>query len=1570
ITAAEAARPFDLSQPPLLRAALLRLGEREHRLLLTLHHIVSDGWSQAILLSELTVLYEAFAVGRLSPLPEPAFQYADFAAWQQRWLSGETLERQLAAWRRRLAGAPDVLDLPADRPRPAVRSARGGHVDVEIPAVVARAADRLARREGATPFMLLLAAFDALLYRYTRQDTILVGSPIAGRNRSETERLIGFFVNTLVLRVDVGKAASFRDLLERTREVTLDAYEHQDLPFEKLVEELRPERNLSHTPLFQVMLVVQNLPAVRSEISGLALESLEVDNRTSKFDLSLGLAPREDGIAGSIEYSADLFDAPTAQRIAGHFRTLLAGAVADPGARLGDLPLLTAAERDQILVDWNERGTAPAADLCLHELFAAQAARTPDAVAVIDAAERVTYGELDRISNLVAHRLRELGVGPEVFVGVLLDRSVDLVASLLGILKAGGAYVPLDPAYPRQRIDFMLEDSGARVLLTPSVLAGWRSGTAAPPPPGLAAPGNLAYVIYTSGSTGRPKGVAIEHRSAVAFALWAREVFPAEELSGVLASTSVCFDLSVFELFVPLAWGGRVVLADNALHLASHPAAGEVRLVNTVPSAIAELVRMGAIPPSVLTVNLAGEPLKNALVQEIYGRGTIERVLNLYGPSEDTTYSTFTLAARGSGKEPTIGRPIVGTRLYLLDPEGSPVPVGVPGGLYLGGAGLARGYFGRPDLTAERFVPDPFSGKAGDRLYFTGDLARYGPTGEIEFLGRLDHQVKVRGFRIELGEIESALAAHPAVREAVVIARAGTLVAYVVADPAPAASSLRSFLKERLPEHMVPTAWVFLAALPLTPNGKVDRKALPEPGDGARKEAPAGPRTPAEEVLAGIWADVLGLAAVGPDDNFFELGGHSLLAARVVSRIREAFGVELPLRRLFEAPTVAELAAGLAPGGAEPLPRIEPAPRSGPLPLSFSQRRLWFLDRLEPGSALYNIPAPLRIEGALDAGRLARALGEVIRRHESLRTTFPAIDGDPRQVVAEPADAVLPVIDLRGLPEEVRRQVEAEARRPFDLAAGPLLRTTLLRTGEEEHVLLLTLHHIVADAWSLDVLLRELFALYEGASLPEPVLQIADVAVWQQRWLSGEALEERLAFWRERLEPAPEPLPLPADHPRPAVPTHRGALLSRPLSPELSAGLRALGRREGVTPFMLALAALDTLLLRYTGQEDLAVGTAVANRNRAETEGLIGFFVNTLVLRASLAGDPPFRSLLKTVRETALAASAHQDLPFDLLVEELRPERHLSRTPFFQVMLNVYAARHESVQPRGLRISALGVDTGTAKFDLTLTVLDAEPALALSLEFAADLFETPTAARLLGHLETLLAGAVAAPGTHLSDLALLTAAELHQTALAWNDTRALYPREAAIHDLFAEWVEKTPEAVAVVSGDASLTYRELDARSSRLARHLRSLGVGPETLVALAAERSPELIVAILGVLKAGGAYVPLDPESPRERLAWLLADTGAPVLLAQPHLLDRLPESSARTVLLSPDEIEGGEDLSLPRVAADQLAYVMYTSGTTGRPKGVAVPQRAVARLVRETGYARFGPDEVFLLLAPVSFD
>jgi pristinamycin I synthase-3/4 len=2060
LAAQEAGRPFDLERGPVLRTTLLRLASDEHALLLNVHHIAADGWSLGVMTAEIAALYRAAAAPgqppQASPLPPLPVQYADFAVWQRGWLQGEALERQLSYWRQRLAGAPALdlpLDLPVDRPRPAVPSSRGATLSFPLGVPVSSGLAGFARGCDATLFMVLLAAFQALLGRYTRQDDLLVGSPIANRNRTEVEPLIGFFVNTLVLRADLAGGPAFRELVAQARRTALDGYSHQDLPFERLVEELRPERRLAQNPLVQVMCAVQNAPLREAAVPGLAFVPMAFDFPAARFDLELMFWEREEGLTGQLTYSTDLFDAATMRRLAGHFTALLGAALDDPGRAVSALPLLAAAERQQLVREWNDTGvTVEPAGPDVVALLAERARSHPRALAVAAGGRHLTYGGLTALAAALARRLSALGVGPDVPVGVHAGRSPELVIGALAALWAGGAYLPLDPSYPEERLAHMVRASGMPVLLSASVAAGespdWvagvpvlrlEAGEPAPetetmpeplPAPAAVPPEALAYVLYTSGSTGRPKGVQVPRGGLAALVRWHLRAWQVTAADRATLAASPGFDAAVWEIWPYLAAGASLHLPDEAARLSperllSWLAAERITLC-FLPTPLAEQL-VGAAEQRMARGELPDLALRALLTGGDRLRRAPDRPLpfalgNHYGPTESSVVATWTTVAPVSGgvaaRPPSIGRPVDGTRVHVLDPRLDPVPLGVPGELWIAGAGLARGYLGRPDLTAERFLPDPFAEKPGGRMYRSGDLVRRTADGGLDFLGRVDTQVKLRGFRIELGEIESVLARHPRVAEAVAVLRPFAeaaeprLAAYVVprpgaetaqgeehiaqwqelydetyakapageesadptfniqgwnssytgapipaaemrewvegtvgrllalphrrvlevgcgtglllfrlaphaeryrgtdfsavaldavrrqieepgnglgglgglgdlrqveldrrladdwsgiepgsldlvvlnsvvqyfpgidylvrvlagavaatapggavfvgdvrslpllttfhaavelaqapaerrvaelrsrvrrrfedeeelvvdpaffaalasrlpgvraeiqlkrgraaneltrfrydavlrldgvdgagdasapppldwraaslslaaledlittgeaavialsgipnarlaadtaaasrlADPAwqertagelrreaetvaetlgavepedlwrlaerlgysaalswpadggaggtfdavlwrggdsgagtetsaglpvpdlggswrdyanaPLAGNLsrrlvpqlRRFLAAELPDFMVPSAIVLLDAMPLTATGKIDRAALPAPERPAGDEAAfVPPATPLETLLADVCAEVLGVERAGMRDNFFALGGHSLLATQLVSRLEQEHGVGVTLQMVFDAPDLAALAGRIEEarsGAAEaaPAPRRIPRrpPGLAPLPLSFSQERLWFLDRLAPGSTAYNIPLALRIEGDLEPERLAAALREIVRRHEALRTVFREREGKPEQVIAlsgnETGDETgrrawsLPRIDLSALPAgprgaEARRLAQAEAERPFDLAAGPLLRAALLLLAEREHALLLAMHHIVSDGWSMGVLVREITALYGGgARLPELPIQFADFAVWQRGWLQGEALERQTAYWRQRLAGFPPDLDLPADRPRPPAPSFRGARVRFTLADEASAArLAALALRLEATPYMVLLAAFHALLARATGKTDLLTGSPIANRNRPELEPLIGFFVNTLVLRGDLAGDPSFGELVARTRGTALGAYAHQDLPFERLVEELRPERHLARNPLFQVMLAVQNAPLGRIELPGLALSPLAFENPTAQLDLHLDAVEADGVWHADLAYAADLFDAATVRRWAAHLTALTAAAVASPASRLSELPLLSAAERHQVLREWNDTAPFEPSAEHVHQLFERQAAREPEAVAVEMAGESLTYRELDRRAGRLARLLVDLGVVPDTPVGLFVDRSLALPVAVLAVLKAGGACLPLDPAYPAERLAVMAADARTPLLLVEEGMLAGLPPAlrsvGAGIVLLSSsgEVVEGnalGSEGPGCEVTADHLVYVLYTSGSTGRPKGVALPHRALVNLI-----------------------
>ncbi|EPJ5554155.1 pyoverdine non-ribosomal peptide synthetase PvdD [Pseudomonas aeruginosa] len=1616
------ARPFDLERGPLLRVSLLRLAEDDHVLVLVQHHIVSDGWSMQVMVEELVQLYAAYSRGLEVALPALPIQYADYALWQRSWMEAGEKERQLAYWTGLLGGEQPVLELPFDRPRPVRQSHRGAQFILELDIDLSQALRRVAQQEGATAFALLLASFQALLYRYSGQADIRVGVPIANRNRVETERLIGFFVNTQVLKADLDGRMGFDELLAQARQRALEAQAHQDLPFEQLVEALQPERSLSHNPLFQVLFNYQSEARGNGQafrFDELQMESVQFDSRTAQFDLTLDLTDEEQRFCAVFDYATDLFDASTVERLAGHWRNLLRGIVANPRQRLGELPLLDAPERRQTLSEWNPAQRECAVQGTLQQRFEEQARQRPQAVALILDEQRLSYGELNARANRLAHCLIARGVGADVPVGLALERSLDMLVGLLAILKAGGAYLPLDPAAPEERLAHILDDSGVRLLLTQGhllerlprqagvevlaidglVLDGYAESD---PLPTLSAD-NLAYVIYTSGSTGKPKGTLLTHRNALRLFSATEAWFGFDERDVWTLFHSYAFDFSVWEIFGALLYGGRLVIVPQWVSRSPEDfyrllCREGVTVLNQTPSAFKQLMAvacsadMATQQPALRYVIFGGEALDLQSLRPWFQRfgDRQPQLVNMYGITETTVHVTYRPVSEADlegGLVSPIGGTIPDLSWYILDRDLNPVPRGAVGELYIGRAGLARGYLRRPGLSATRFVPNPFPGGAGERLYRTGDLARFQADGNIEYIGRIDHQVKVRGFRIELGEIEAALAGLAGVRDAVVLAHDGVggtqLVGYVVADSAEDAErlreSLRESLKRHLPDYMVPAHLMLLERMPLTVNGKLDRQALPQPDASLSQQAYRAPGSELEQRIAAIWAEILGVERVGLDDNFFELGGHSLLATRVISRVRQEQQLDASLKALFERPVLEAFAQGLE-RTTDAVSTIPLADRQQPLALSFAQERQWFLWQLEPESAAYHIPSALRLRGRLDVDALQRSFDSLVARHETLRTRFRLEGGRSYQQV-QPAVSVS--IEREQFGEEgLIERIQAIVVQPFDLERGPLLRVNLLQLAEDDHVLVLVQHHIVSDGWSMQVMVEELVQLYAAYSrglevaLPALPIQYADYALWQRSWMEAGEKERQLAYWTGLLGGEQPVLELPFDRPRPARQSHRGAQLGFELSRELVEAVRALAQREGASSFMLLLASFQALLYRYSGQADIRVGVPIANRNRVETERLIGFFVNTQVLKADLDGRMGFDELLAQARQRALEAQAHQDLPFEQLVEALQPERNASHNPLFQVLFN-HQSEIRSVTPEvqleDLRLEGLAWDGQTAQFDLTLDIQEDENGIWASFDYATDLFDASTVERLAGHWRNLLRGIVANPRQRLGELPLLDAPERRQTLSEWNPAQRECAVQGTLQQRFEEQVRQRPQAVALILDEQRLSYGELNARANRLAHCLIARGVGADVPVGLALECSLDMLVGLLAILKAGGAYLPLDPAAPEERLAHILDDSGVRLLLTQGHLLERLPRQAGVEMLAIDGLVLDGyaESDPLPTLSADNLAYVIYTSGSTGKPKGTLLTHRNALRLFSATE-AWFGFDErdVWTLFHSYAFD
>ncbi len=1634
--AADRAEGFDLARPPLLRLALLRTADERCRLVWTAHHILLDGWSSSVLLGDLLLAYEAATAGQTPEQPAPR-PFADYLTW----LAGRDAAAAEAYWRGALAGLEPPVPLagPAAGPQ---EVALYGERDAALPAAATAALGALAARNLVTLATVIHGAWALLLSGATGEDEVVFGSTVSGRPEElpGVETMVGLFINTLPVRVRVDPEAALLPWLAALQAAQIAAHAHQHAPLAAI------QRWAGLPPgqaLFDTLLVVENTPSPQAVPLSSPVRVLGARHHSrTHYPLSVGVEPGE-SLRIRATFDERRLDGGRVDLLLAAFVGFLAGFAAAPTRTLGEIAAATADAGAAAWPGEADLGLPP-----LHVQFDAQAARAPERPAVRCEGIELTYRELGAMANRLAHHLVSLGVGAEVPVVSAVPRSPAALAAFLAVLKAGGVYVPVEASAPEERLALLLEDTGAPVLLGGRLPAGATrarrvdplaaAGLPETPPAVAVSPGQLAYVIYTSGSTGRPKGVGVPHGAAAAHMGVAAARFGVTAGERVLQFTSLAFDAGLEQVATALVAGATLVMRGeerwDTADLGDRLVRERVDVANLPTVFWAQwaerqtgLAEAAAHRPRLV---IAGGEAMPAEAVHAWQAGPFAgvRLANAYGPTEGIVTAALAEVPLPAPDPVPLGRTLAGRAGRVLDRRQRPVRPGMVGELCLGGPLLARGYRGDPAATAARFVPDPFSDAPGSRLYRTGDRVRLRPDGEIDFLGRRDAQIKVRGVRIEPAEVEAALRTHPAVREAAVAllpalpgGRERRLTAFVVpaGEPPPAARDLESHLRRSLPAAYVPAAYAVVAALPRTPGGKIDRRALRElksavphgyppgpPGAPGGSDAPAAlegvaavaalaalaaeaevPRTTVEELLAGLWSAVLGVPRIELHDDFLALGGHSLTATLLLSRIREAFQIELPLSDLFAAPTLAAQARRIeaelaAPTALPAPPPLAARPRPAVLPLSFAQRRLWILDRFDPGMPAYDIPLAVRLRGPLDPAAVAASLSAVAARHEALRTRFVPMGvagEEPEQRIDPPRPLPLPGIDLRALPApereaELRRLAAAAARFRFDLARGPLLRAALVRTGDGEHALLLTLHHIVADGWSVGIVWRERAAHYREATggapaaLPPLPVQYADYALWQRGWLAGEALDRQMAFWRQRLADLPPALPLPIDRPRPPLRTVAGAHVPVVLGPALSAAVLALARGERATPFMVLAAALWELLGRHTGTLDLAVGTPVANRSRVEIEGLVGFFVNTLVLRASLADDPTGRRLVARLRETTLAAYTHQDVPFEKLVEELQPERSLAVTPLFQVLLSLQRVPPPPVLP-GLAAERLETATGAVKFDLALAMADDGAELAGVLEYRTDLFDRATVERLAAGFVTLLGALAAAPAQPLSALPMVGEAERHQLLREWNDGPALPARAATLDALVAAQAARTPGAAAVEAERETLSYGQLDRLANRLARRLRAAGVGPEVPVGVFVDRTFEMVVALLGVLKAGGAYVPLDPAYPAERLALMLGDCGAPVVVTQEWLLDRLPEGGER-LTLDPgwESLDGVADGPLPALAVPaSLAYVIYTSGSTGRPKGVAIEHRSAVALLAWAATA-FSPEERARVLATTS--
>ena len=1577
-------RPFDLSWAPLLRVGLIKTGIKRHYLLFDMHHIIADGVSMSIVTKELMALYEG------QKLAKQRIDYKDFSQWQNAYLKSEAVQKQENYWLEQFSEVPPLLDFPLDYPRSAKGDFAGESLEFRLNQELTEKLNHLARDRGATLYMVLLSVVNILLAKYTGQDDIIIGSPIAGRPHADLEGIIGMFVGTLAMRNHPTSDKTYGSFLNEVKETALAAYENQDYQFEELVEKLNLRRDLSRNPLFDVMFALQNIEVSKVAIEGLEVTSYKADQTPAKFDLTFTVIEMPEGLLFNITYRKSLFKRTTIQQLRGNLQELIEVITADNDVLLGDINVLSKEEQHKVLYEFNETFTEYPRDKTIHQLFEEQARKTPDKVALVFNEERMTYSELNLKANQVAHMLQRHGVSSDQVVGIMVERSSLMIIGILGILKSGGAYLPIDLEYPQERIKYMLEDSGARILLTQS----WLSGKAKVSIKNInldqvlcekelgvtletrSSPNDLAYVMYTSGSTGLPKGVMVEHGNVVNLALGQKNSFDINHNDRIVQISSISFDASVEQIFITLFSGATLYLIDKETLLDQFKF-NEFMLNNRI-------THLHAVPSFLAWADLkglnqlkriigGGEEFPAGLVKKLTSRSDI---YNEYGPTETTITAIMSLVNPAEiDTTVPIGRPISNYQAYILNTDRKPLPIGVKGELYIGGAGVTRGYFNRPELTSERFIPNPF--RKGERMYRTGDLARWLPDGNIEYLGRIDHQVKVRGFRIELGEVESQLLKLDVVKATVVLVKADSqgeksLCAYVVLKEAVSTTELRLQLANHLPSYMIPTYFVKLDRLPLTANGKIDRQALPDPDSLSEQESYVLPRNQTEATLAKIWSEVLKKEGVGINDNFFDLGGHSLKAAAVISRIQKKLNVTVPVPEFFKMPTIMALSQYITNASASIYSAIEPAPVKEFYEASSAGKRMWLLQQFDLESTAYNMPGVLIIDGELSRTRLELAFSDLITRHEALRTSFAAFDDKVVQKISENVDFA---IEFSETTEENITDVIKAFIRPFALNTAPLLRVSLVKTAENRHYLLTDMHHIISDGVSLSILRSEFIALYKGLELKNQRLQYKDFSHWQNEFLKSEKLLEQEQYWLEQFSDEIPVLNLPLDYTRPAVHSFAGDSVSFQLNRETTEKLRRLSKTSGATMYMILLSAISILLSKYSGQEDIIVGSPIAGRPHVDLEQIIGMFVNTLVMRNHPTRTKSYRKFLNEVKENALLAYENQDYQFEELVDKLDLRRDISRNPLFDVMFVLQNMEQTHLGIDGWQLATASNSQAPAKFDLTFTAVEANDKISLSIQYCTCLFKRETIKRLCFHLQRIIEVITTNKDVYLGDINLLTKEEQDQILYEFNDTDVEYLGVKTLHQLFVDQARKTPQNTALVYEGESLTYSQLNEQANGLAKRLRAKGIKPNQIVGIMAERSPAMIIGILGILKSGGAYLPIDPDDPEERISFMLKDSQAKILLTylgSTREEKKLKGFDGEVIDLADAKLYEGQiaDLDLVNSGCD-LAYVIYTSGTTGKPKGVLIEHQSIVNTLSwRKDYYQFNDRDATLQLLTYTFD
>ncbi len=1608
------AEGFELADAPLISVTLIRLNENTHQFILNHHHLLLDGWGSAIVLGEVFKLYDAYDKGNEIFLDTPR-PYSDYIGWLQQ----QDKEEAKAFWKNYLDGISsptpfsiDKINQKNDTGYKVVSHSFDDTLSAKLHAIT--------KEQQITLNTIIQGTWGILLARYARLDDAVFGATVSGRpgDIPGIESMVGLFINTLPVRVRLSEAGSFTQLFQTLQMEQAQTRQYEYSPLVEIQGQTNIPRDL---PIFESLLVFENYPVdetMKQQESELTISDLDSFERTN-YPLTLVSAPGKN-ILLKAAYETGRFTDEAIQRLFGHFEVLLKAFVERPEQDPAKVPLLSKKEWQQSIVEWNKTEGEFPSEITIHGQFEEIVKDNADKPAIIgmDAEKsQTTYHDLNTQANQLAHFILQKGVSPETVIAICLERSTEMVIASLAVLKAGCAYVPIDTIYPPERIEYIVKDSNASLLISISdlkELIGAEnidtlyldsereviSGQSKANPVIKIDPSYLAYIIYTSGSTGKPKGVMLQHRGLLNTVQAQKNDFKIDKNSKVMQFASFSFDASVCEIFLALLNGAELHLASREVILS------KIELVRFLNSRQISAI---TFPPSMLsvlsdeelpylkTVVTVGEACSTDLAEKWLGK---TRFLNGYGPTEATigcVWGEITVPEKETASAP-IGKPILNDQIYILDANFNPVPIGVAGELCIASPGLARGYLNRAGSTAEKFIPNPFSTQEGSRLYRSGDLARWLPDGRLEFVGRIDFQVKIRGNRIELGEIESVLNKHGHVREVAVLALGKNaddkkLVAYIVAQEGqqPELQSLKDFIKADLPDYMVPSAFVFLAAFPLTSSGKIDRRALPEPesfepGNTAEYVAP---RNQSEELLAGLWQDILNIERVGIKDNFFDLGGHSLLATQLISRVRDAFNVELPLKALFEDATIENLVLQIevhrAQGPADEVPAIVSVDRSQDLALSFSQQRLWFLDQLQPGGSFYNIPTALKLKGRLNLEALKNSINLLVSRHEVFRTTFADEGGKPVQIIADNLELELNLEDLSALKsdeaeKEIRKIAQSEAAFAFNLATGPLIRVRMLKVSDEEHVIIFTLHHIISDGWSMGIMISEIAVSYaafctnENPQLPALPVQYADYAAWQRAWLQGDVLEKQLNYWKDKIGIDPPVLELPIDHPRPAVQTFSGNSVTHEIPAELAQKIKQLCAREGVTPFMTLLAVFQSLLHRYSGQDDIIVGSAIANRRHSETEKLIGFFVNNLILKSAFTDDPEFGELLRQVRETTLEAYAHQDVPFEQLVDALVKKRDMSHSAIFQVMFVFQNLPQAGIDLPDLRMESLNEETTSAKFDLSVTMGETADSMVMAFEYNTDLFEQNTIERMMRHFENFMHAVVADSEQTIAEIDYMEPDEKQSILFDWNATDSEFESGLCVHKRFQQHVETTPDATAVIFGADKLSYKELNEKATILAAWLQNEGVSPDDIVGICMERSFEMIIAIIGTLKVGTAFLPLDPSYPQERLDYMIGDSGIKILLTDQDSRVKKQETQLKIVDLRNDweeQIDSALKYAAPKVAPENLAYVIYTSGSTGKPKGTLLAHRGLVNLANEQRKAfNIDGESRILQFSSLSFD